>query len=253
MINVLGILKHRWPEILLIMGLEAAATYTMLQFPMTNQPTAAQLSTLPYAALLFVVFWTVANLLRLGLMRTAFTDGPMTYDPWHLLKIGYHYFWRMVGFSLIIAAITAVVVLALMGIMNWTTGNTSPAMMSLCMIAATTLLVKPTMFGPTSIVVLDCPVMHALGFTRLLKLLGSPQMLGLFLVIQGLAVVNVFMPRLPDDYDQWVSAGFALLASAISISAYLHAVKYIAATYIDQPDDSADTADHDKETIEIDN
>jgi len=234
------------------MGLEAAATYTMLQFPMTNEPTAAQLSTLPYAALLFVVFWTVANLLRLGLMRTAFTDGPMTYDPWHLVKIGYHYFWRMVGFSIIIAAITAAVVLGLMGLANWTMGNSSPAMMSLCMIAATTLLVKPTMFGPASIVVLDCPIMNALGLTRLLKLLGSPQMLGLFLILQGFAVVNVFMPRLHETYEQWINAGFALVASLISIAAYLQAVKYVAAVYINLPEQPADTADNDSNPIEMD-
>ena len=246
MFDVTKVLKHRWAEVLLIVGLETAAGYAMLQLPIGQKPTAEDLAVTPLAALLFVTFWVVSNLLLLGFLRTSFSDGPMRYEPHNLLKIGYHYFWRMVGVSLIIGAIVAIFIAAFIALAKATLYNNSeiPATaINVCVVIATILLVKPTLLAPAAIVVLDCGLGHAFAAIRHLKLLGAPRMLGLFLIIQGIVVTQIFIPRPADrTYDQAISVAFAFVTSLISIGAYLYAVKYVAWEYIAKPqqDDSTE-------------
>ena len=119
MLNTFYILRSRWQEVLLIVGLQAASGFAFMQAMQSAQSdNAGNSDILPFAVLLFVTFSVVAKMLSLGFARTSFTDGPMHYEPWTLLKIGYHYFWRIIGFELLVALIAVSIIIGFTWCLN---------------------------------------------------------------------------------------------------------------------------------------
>ena len=91
--KTLAILKARWPEVALIIGIPLLA---MLLEKLLLKAGAKSTLTI-YSATLFLplLFSLISILLRLGFLRTLYLEGTKRQSPFILLRIGAHFFWRM--------------------------------------------------------------------------------------------------------------------------------------------------------------
>lgn len=241
MLKTFYILRTRWQEVLLIVGLQAASGFAFME-TMQDGDKADTAAILPFAAFLFVVFAVVAKMLALGFARTSFTDGPLHYDPWPLLKIGHHYFWRIVGFELLVSLITAAVVVGLY--MLTMLGGTNPetmsteqtrAVMLYCAAGGILLMAKPMLLGPAAILVTDCGVFGAFGWLSWLRLFAAKKLLAAYMVWVATALAPSFIAHyggraFVDTYA--VMAGFSIIAGILTLVIYVTAVKVVGDVYV---------------------
>jgi hypothetical protein len=241
MLGTLHILRMRWQEVLLIVGLQAAGGFAFLQ-AMKSGGDSGTVEVLPFAALLFVTFAVVAKMLAIGFARTSFTDGPLHYEPWPLLKIGHHYFWRIVGFELLIGLITASIMIGLY--MLSMLEGTNPETMSTeqtnrillyCAAGGMLLMAKPMLLGPAAILVTDCGVFGAFGWLTWLRLFAAKTLLVAYVVWVATALAPSFIAQyggqaFVDNYI--VMAGFAIVAGVLTLVIYVTAVKVVGDVYI---------------------
>lgn len=242
MLKTLHILRTRWQEVLLIVGLQAAGGFAFMQTIKSGDGDAGADATLPFAALLFVTFAIIAKILALGFARTSFTDGSLHYEPWPLLKIGYHYFWRILGFELLVGLITASVVVGLY--MLTMLNGTNPEMMSkeqisiimlYCAAGGILLMAKPMLFGPAAILVTDCGVLGAFGWLSWLRLFEAKKLLAIYVVWVATALAPSFIAQYGGQTfvnNYAVMAGFSIAAGVLTLIIYVAAVKTVGDVYI---------------------
>jgi hypothetical protein len=227
---------------LLIVGLQAAGGFAFMQAMKGDGSDPGAAEGLPFAAFLFVMFAVVAKMLALGFARTSFTDGPLHYEPWPLLKIGHHYFWRIIGFELLIGLITVSVVVGLY--MLSMLGGTNPETMSkeqistimlYCAAGGILLMAKPMLFGPAAILVTDCSVFGAFGWMSWLRLFEAKKLLATYVVWVATALAPSFIAQyggraIVDNYA--VMAGFSIAAGVLTLVIYVTAVKTVGEVYL---------------------
>jgi len=242
MLNTLHILRARWQEVLLIVGLQAAGGFAFMQAMKGGVSGADATEILPFAAFLFAIFAVAAKMLTIGFARTSFTDGPLHYEPWPLLKIGHHYFWRIIGFELLIGLITASVVvglymLSLLGGANPETMNKEQinTIALYCAAGGILLMAKPMLFGPAAILVTDCGVFGAISWLSWLRLFKAKKLLAAYVVWVATALAPSFIAQYGGRAfveNHAVMAGFAIVAGVLTLIIYVTAVKAVGDVYI---------------------
>jgi hypothetical protein len=242
MLGTLHILRVRWQEVLLITGLQAASSFALLQTMKSGSDDSTVIENILPFAVLSAVFWVVAKMLALGFARTSFTDGPLRYEPWPLLKIGHHYFWRIIGFELLIGLITASVavglyMLTMLGGTNpETIGNEQMSTITLyCIAGGLLLMAKPMLLGPAAILVTNCGVPGAFGWLSWLRLWQAKKPLALYVIWIATALTPNFIAQhggraFIDNYA--VMAGFAIIAGILTLAIYVTAVRVVGDEYI---------------------
>ena len=163
--KTLAILKARWPEVTLIAGLHILGMLSNKLFR-AAKPDLARTWVLLYMAFSFLIM-IISIILYLGFLRTVYLEGQKHQSPLVLLRIGKHFFWRMVGFGLlwglvylILAWLIFLITKQLTSIDTgfFETAKVAPLVYQLCFIAAMLILIKPFLFIPALIIVLDCGV-----------------------------------------------------------------------------------------------
>ena len=97
--KTLTILKARWPEATLIVGLYALAVISNNLFRAARPDLT---KTLFLLCMVFSLALMVATMvLNYGFLRTVHLEGQKVQTPMALLKKGRYFFWRMLGFGLI--------------------------------------------------------------------------------------------------------------------------------------------------------
>ncbi|MHC4719515.1 MAG: hypothetical protein ACYSYT_03465, partial [Planctomycetota bacterium] len=101
--NTLAILKARWPEVTLIIGLyvlSLSVNKLHLLIPITKESLLRALSSFVFFILLIIII-VITILLQTGFQRTFYLEGQKRQSLMTLLRVGKHFFWRMVKFGLI--------------------------------------------------------------------------------------------------------------------------------------------------------
>ena len=180
-------------------------------------------------------------MLALGFARTSLTDGPLHYEPWPLLKIGHHYFWRIIGFELLIGLITVSVAVGLY--MLTMLRGTNPETMSIdqisvimlyCFAGGILLMAKPMLLGPAAIIVTDCGVSGAFGWLSWLRLWQAKKALAAYVIWVAVALSPNFIAQhggqaFTGNYA--VMAGFSIVAGLLTLTIYVTAVKAVSDVY----------------------
>ena len=103
--NAYEIIKKRWPEVVLIVFLQAGLMMLMEQIYAAAEQNIAGNGAGQTSQVIefFMGFGTiaiaiVATMLYLGFLKTACTEGTAPREPGVLLRIGRHYFWRIMRF-----------------------------------------------------------------------------------------------------------------------------------------------------------
>jgi hypothetical protein len=243
MVGTLYILRSRWQEVLLIVGLQGAGQFALMQVVQdANSTEAGKAELLPFAALLTVTFWVVAKMLSIGFARTSFTDGPMHYDPWMLLKIGYHYFWRIIGIELFIGMLTVSLIVGfyIIAVMAGAqpekmTKEQVSNIMPYCLAGGLLLVAKPMLFGPASIMVTDCGVFGAFAWLSWLKLWTAKKLMVAYILWLAVfvtpgAIAQFYGQAFIENYA--IMAAFAVMAGLLVLLIYVAAVRAIGEVYL---------------------
>ena len=205
--RTLEILKARWPEVTLIVGLYALAVLSNNLFRAARPYSTKTLILLctPFSLTLIVG----STILNYGFLRTVYLEGQKGQTPMTLLKKGKHFFWRMVGFGLIylipyfILAWLIFLMIKYFTSINtgfFETGKVTPWLYQLCFIAPTLILIKLVLFVPALIFVLDCRVFESFNFLRKCRLLDSRELIALFCLRMVLPFLWLFL-QIPYDAE----------------------------------------------------
>ncbi len=187
--ETLGILKARWPEVTLIVGLYALAVLSNNLFRAARPDLTKTLLLLRIPFLLFsLTLMVVSTILNYGFLRTVYLEGQKGQTPMALLKKGRYFFWRMVGFGLIYVVPCVILAWLIFLIIKQFTfidasffqaAKVVPFIYQLCFIAPMLILIKVALFIPALILVLDCGVFESFKFLRKCKLLDSRELVAL--------------------------------------------------------------------------
>jgi hypothetical protein len=177
--KTLAILKERWPEALLIIALAAMIWLIPELFVQKPSQDISAQPVFPYI---------LAGLLRFGFLRTVFTTGTAPHLPTQLIKVGAHFFRRMIGFALLFAIglflITTVFIHLLQAAFAPETAieNLPAWLRNLAVQLTFILLIKVVILIEPIIIVKDCPLFTAFRAFRYYRLLDAKVLIVIYLI-----------------------------------------------------------------------
>ena len=204
--ETLAILKARWPEVALIIGLNVLSLFVSKLRLMVKPKMSPIQTTIGLGSLLvFIVIIVIVTLLTIGFQRTIYLEGKKRQSPMVLFRIGKHFFWRMVAFGLIyipvfwiLARLTFLAIKQFISIETGflETAKVAPLVYQLCFTAATLILIKPLLLIFPLIVVLDCRISKSFKLLKQCKLLHARELIILFLISMAVTFLWVFLPSI---------------------------------------------------------
>ncbi len=151
--KIIDIIKTRWSEVVLLIGLQTAVMFLLEQIAAVAQPPeGAPVSTpqniaflLGLGTMAFIIVW---QMLYLGFLRTCI-EGVQPWEPFQLLRVGRYYFWRTFRFQILLfvaffglAAMGLSIVAAITRAQN--PDELSPLALAAVLIVTSLALLKPT-------------------------------------------------------------------------------------------------------------
>ena len=203
--KTLSILKARWPEVVLIIGLGILFLFVN-KLILIVQPKVTPMQVLIDLGYLLLV-WLILIMLIVGFQRTVYLEGDQRQSPMVLIRVGKHFFWRVVGLGLLFLIVCFILAWLIFLIIKQFTFidagffqayKVVPFIYQLCFVTAWLILMKPILFIPALIIVLDCRVFKSFKFLKLCKLLEAKELLVLFVVSMGLTFLWTLLPKLND-------------------------------------------------------
>jgi len=178
--RAIEILKWRWPETTLVVAVGAGLMLLFKQVMLEHLTTAPQSGQIPGWAMfvlglgcaLMAVVW---QMLYLGFLRTAATDGAAPQDPTALMAVGRGFFWRYLGMQLALGAamwlVFNLLAAATASMLGYEDAGAMPMwLMQLASVAAIAILAKPFFLIPSFMLAMNVSAMEAFGMMRLTRL-----------------------------------------------------------------------------------
>lgn len=176
------ILKTRWAEVLLLVGFQTGVLFLMEQImTLAEQQAEGKPVHLPQriafllglGTMAFIIIW---QMLYLGFLRTAYTDGCQRWEPGQLLRIGRLYFWRMVRFQVLLLVVYSGLAMAGLSVAAALAKAKTPEdlplwAVTIVLLAVSLALLKPTALSPPIMVARDMMAMRSIRALRQYRLM----------------------------------------------------------------------------------
>jgi len=240
--GVIEIFRKRWPEaaliILLQAGLMVLSEDIVFRSSLAQQTQSAALP--GYAGFIvgmgtafFAIVW---QMLYLGFLATAYSEGASPKQPAQLVSIGRLFFWRMLRFQIILGVIyMGVSFLILVMLQSVVPGaekvSSIPDWLAhLCSFAALVVLAKPMLFTPAVMIVRDRMVLEAVGLLKEYRFFEAKGLVRAFFVC--FATVYLLSSLLsfiePDGIFYYAAVAiYAVVASTLIVAVTLGAVLFV--------------------------
>ena len=237
------IIKKRWPEVVLIVFLQAGMMLVVEQVSSTaEQDVAAGRVGQPSQAVdFFLGFGTiaiaiVAQMLYLGFLKTACTEGTVPREPGILLRIGRHYFWRILRFQLIIFVVYIGLVGLILSLLGpFFTEATKPEdfpkwLLGVSSLLALIVLIKPLTLSPALMVGCDMMAVKSIVSIRSYRIFGERKVLALYVL--GLIIISTISVAL-DMFEtagalRYFKVGFCgVVVSTAMLAVHLEALRMV--------------------------
>jgi hypothetical protein len=240
--GVIRILRKRWPEAALVILLQAGLMVLLEEI--AGRTSVAQQA--PSAALpvhmgfiggmgtaLFAIIW---QMLYLGFLATAYSEGAAPKQPGELVSVGRLFFWRMLRFQVILGVIyigiSFVILVIVQSVVLGTedVSNIPDWVAHLCSFAALAVLAKPMLFIPAVMIVRDRMVLEAVGLLKEYRFLEAKDLVRAFFVC--FATVYLLSSLLglikPGGAFYYTAVGiYAVVSSALIVAVTLGAVLFV--------------------------
>ncbi len=257
------IIKKRWPEVVLIVFLQAALMMLMEQVSATvEQEAAGSRAGQPPQAIEFflglgaIAVAIIAQMLYLGFLKTACTEGTAPREPAAILRIGRYYFWRLLRFQLIIGIVylaLSMLIVSLLGplVSEATKPEDFPKwLLGISSLLALIVLIKPLTLSPALMVGCDMMTLQSIVSIRRHRIFGERKVLALYVL--GLIIICAISAAL----DMFETAGtlryfkvgcLGVVVSTALLAMHLEALRMV--TFGRKPATAVqDTGDDDDQT-----
>lgn len=247
--EVWDILKIRWPEVVMLVGLQAGAAILYRQLMVKFETMAANGSQMPWlpSFLLGLGSMTLLIVLQMqiwGFLRTAALRPAEPCRPVELLRTGSPFFWRLLGFQILFSfalAFVYLVVATLLGILIFrrhAVGELPVWLHSLSVFLGFLLLLKPFVLMPALVLTYDYRLVESF-FT--LQDVSFLRMRGPLFWAVGFAAFTALSVAMGGRVEQrqwaWIVQGVeGLAAGFLLLGVYLAAILGLPKS---QPEDSA--------------
>ena len=246
--KTLAILKNRWPEVTLIIGLNILLALSNKLFPIENSGSAS-IFTLSFFifTMALIVIWSILNF---GFQRTVYLEADRQQQPMVLLKTGRRFFWRMFRLGLLWLPIYCILIwLTFLVTKPLTSVNTgffetatlSPLLYQFYFTAPSLILIKPLLLIPAIIIVLDCKVLEGFKYLKRYRLFDAMGLPILFLISIIFSFSWVLLPKAEEIKTilQYIPIIVHLITGQfLSLMIAVTAVRFVASldlVYDDQP------------------
>lgn len=231
--KTLAIIKNRWPEVTLVLGLYAIGLIAI-------NSVKAEEASLTASGLLLLIFslavMTAAVILKYGFLRTAHLEGQRQQLTSVLFRVGKQFFWRMAGYGILILGACLLLLLPLLIMVNGFAFSDvkifemPPWVMSLCFIAATIVLLKPLLFIPALIMGLDCGVFDSINLLKEFSFLRAKPVLVLFLLQIMFSLMGFFLGSSSDNVSMlyWIYAiSLSIVKIFLELMIVITAIRFV--------------------------
>jgi hypothetical protein len=235
MLNTLRIIKARWPEVMLITGLQALIAVAFGEA--RSAADKQQVEILGLIAILCTGLWLLSTMLTIGFARSVFIDGSMAYQPWTLVEIGYKFFWRI--FAVLVIAFCVGVVLSVGISFLLLQCGISEDMLQKPVISITVsfailiLIAKLILLCPALIMVTNCGVFESIHYCRNFSLLRLGKLLIVFFVwVSVFTVINMHFPGNALLNNRLILTVLAVASGFVTLLTYLLAIQAVEKAYL---------------------
>jgi hypothetical protein len=178
-------------------------------------------------------------ILNFGFLRTVHLEGSKKHAPTDLLKTGKHFFWRIVGFSIIYGILYFILKTIIFVILKnitsidtgfWELAKSNPVLFTLNISLTMIILIKLSLFIPAIIIVLDCRVSDTLDFLNKCRLSDSKELVVLYFVSIALLFVWVLLKisYFPETILQHIlKTGTNIIHQVIGLIIAVTAVRFV--------------------------
>jgi hypothetical protein len=238
--ETIAILKARWPEVTFIIGLSVLSLFIdkLHLIAGTGSTMSESLLGLGYLLLLLIIIW-MNLLLTFGFQKTIQLTGKQRQSPMVLLRTGWHFLGRMVKVGLIWLPLYCLLIWLTFLIEKkatfidtnfFKTAQSSPFLYHLCFAVPGFILIKPLLFMPTLIIVLDCQVFQSFKFLKKIRLFDAKELLALFLITTISTFYSAVLPKLNEPINTWQFAliiFFSALTRFLGLMVAVTAIRFV--------------------------
>ncbi len=234
--ETIAILKARWPEVLLIMGIHLLSAWgNSLSLRVTEMDPLMVLIMTVCALALAVV----TALLWVGFLRTVHLEGPKQQFPLDLLRVGKIFFWRTVRVVLLwmpayfLLAWTVFMVVkqpVSIGPGFWEAAETDPVAFCCSFAMAELILIKFVLLILPIVIVTDCRISTSFRLLRRCRLSDAEGLVVLFVASVSFTVLWAFLPSEESIGATWLrilSILLSLTQRLIGLIVAVMAVRYV--------------------------
>ena len=184
--KTLAILKARWPEVILLIGL--AVLLPFLSKLLTKLKYDSALSSTVLSAGFLLPLMVIRTMLRSGFLRTVYLEGQQRQTIAVLLRTGLPFFWRMIGLGLLFAIPFLTVTLLSTRLVGKPT--------ALGQLVMSIILMKFILLLPALVIVLDCRVFESFKFLKNCRLRDARELIVLFCFKMAFLCLRMFLRTL---------------------------------------------------------
>ena len=183
--ETIKILKTRWLEVAFLISISFLTSF-LIGITKTYQLNRSWM-----AVVCFGLFF-IEIIIYLGFLRTVSLEGQHRQSPLNLFREGKQFLLRFIGLGLLYAIVLIILVQLIFWIIKMAMsigGNlkeVAPVIPRLCWFIVNLILIKPYLFIPALIIVLDCRVFESFRFLRQCKLFNAKGLL----VIYGVQIIS---------------------------------------------------------------
>jgi hypothetical protein len=236
--KTLTILKARWREVLIIIGIHVVSLlFYKLMLTMKRELTPMQgLTEFGYYLLIILILW----ILMTGFQRTVYLQGKQRQSPTILLRTGWYFLGRILKLFLIWLPVYCILIwLTFLVTKRVTpvdtgfskTAQSYPLLYQFYFVFPALILIKPVLFVPALIIVLDCQVSEGFKYLKKCRLFQAREPLVLFLILILFSFSWALLPKLNETTT--ISQLFLVIFSSVFIQviglmATITAVRFVA-------------------------
>lgn len=242
--RALAILKARWPEVILIIGLTILLPFLSKLLTKLKHDSALSLTALTACSLLALM--VIKAVLRLGFLRTVLLEGQKRQSFPVLLRTGIHFLWRMI----VLGALYGIPLLTLMLLSTRLVAKRTTSgeigilhniflIPQLLILATNIILMKLTLLIPALVIVLDCRTFESFKFLKSCRLRDAKELIVLFCFKMAIPYLWMLL-RIPHSATaQWlIRAVTSATTCFIGLIIAVMAVRFVASlplVYDNQP------------------
>lgn len=201
--EALAILKARWREVAVIVGLPLLAQF--LQIIMAHRAIWLALNPTifiwPYIFINSILFPIILIVFKCGFLRTAYLQNQKLHSLLVLVRVGVHFLWRMVILGLLYGLPSLLLVLLELSIIykHWPfeyLSQTSAWFNSIVYIAFRIIFAKLILLTPAIVIAIDCGAFESFKFLKFCKLSKAKTLVVLYCI----SIALCFLPFILSQY-----------------------------------------------------